>query len=128
MQHVLHNSRKEKKKKGKSFKGQGQRLARSSQNVICTNGREMLLLWKTKPKSPYCCHKNKPKSEWAINKMPEIIQAQSMVTASSTISQDDTTSITMQPVQMSINTNVVHATSPFQWMAVQLRGVAMSQV
>ena len=26
-------------------------------------------------KSPNCCYKNKPKSKWAINKMPEIVQA-----------------------------------------------------
>ena len=70
-------------------------------------------------KSPNCHHKkNKPKNEWAINKTREIIQAQSRVTAASTITPDDTASIAMQPVQTSTDTNVVQATSPlFSWMA-----------
>ena len=78
-------------------------------------------------KSPNCCHKNKPKSKWAINKAPEIIQAQSRVTAASTITPDDTASIAMQPVQTSTDTNVIQATSPFSWMAYQLTGVLMPQ-
>ena len=57
--------------------------------------------------SPNCHHKNKPKNKWAINKMPEIIQAQSRVTAASTITPDDTASIPTQPVQTSTNTNIV---------------------
>ena len=60
--------------------------------------------------------------------MQAIVQTQSIVTMGSTISQDDTASITTQPVQTSTDMNVIQATSPFQWMAVQLTGVVMSQV
>ena len=80
--------------------------------------RQMLLLWQARPQVTKVSLQEQAKSKWAINKMPEIIQAQSMVTASSTISQNDTASITMQPVQTSTDTNVIQATSPFQWMAV----------
>ena len=68
-------------------------------------------------KSLNCHYKNKPKSKWAIKKTPEIIQAQSRVTAASTITPDDTASIPMQPVQTSTDTNVIQATSQFSWMA-----------
>ena len=77
-------------------------------------------------KSPKCHYRNKPKSQWAINKMPELVQAQNLVAAAATMTPDDM--ITTQPVPTSTDTNINQATSPFSWMAVQTTGVAMSQV
>ena len=72
----------------------------------------MLLLWTN------CQCRNKPKSEWAINKTPEIVQAQTMMTVTSpttsTNTQDDTSILlAAQPATTSFNANVTQATAPF---------------
>jgi uncharacterized OB-fold protein len=48
---------------------------------------------KTGHTSPQCCHKDQPKHEWAINKTPEIVHAQTIVTES-TSRRDDASTIT----------------------------------
>ena len=101
---MLHNSRREKEKEKASKENNKDEQEALKLSFAQMEGR-CYCCGKPDHKSPKCCYKNKPKSEWAINKTPEIIQAWSMVTVSSTISQDDTVSITMQPVQTSTDTN-----------------------
>ena len=88
----------------------------------------MLLLWQAKPQVTKLLLQEKAKKQMGYQQDARDCSGKSMVTVGSTISHDDTASITMQPVQTSTDANIVQATTPFQWMAVQLTGVAMSQV
>jgi hypothetical protein len=74
-------------------------------------------------KSPTCRHKNKPKSEWAINKTPEIVNAQNVMSEVST--RDDRSIAPSQsetPAQQSQSSSL-----PFGWMANQIPGVLLAQ-
>jgi hypothetical protein len=50
-------------------------------------------------RSPFCRHKNKPKEEWTINKTPELIQAQNVMSEQSQAQNDNAEkSITTTPL------------------------------
>jgi hypothetical protein len=79
---------------------------------------------KTGHKSPQCHHKEKPKSEWAINKTPELMQVQNVMSEASTI---DDASTAAASLATAMSTDASHL--PFSWMATQrqITGVSAAQ-
>jgi hypothetical protein len=77
---------------------------------------------KTGHKLPQCHHKDKPKSEWAINKTPELIQAQNLMSEASTRDDASTTAASLATA-----TNTDATSLPFSWMGAQITGVLAAQ-
>ena len=77
-------------------------------------------------KSPKCRHKDKPKSEWAINKTPEIVQAQNVMSEAST--RDETSAAaSSQAANNSVASANADSSLPYTWMGAQITGVSAAQ-
>ena len=75
-------------------------------------------------KSPQCRHKDKPKSEWAINKTPQIVAAQNVMSAR----DDESTAAASQTASQNNQSNTdASNTMPFSWMGAQIAGVSVAQ-
>jgi hypothetical protein len=75
---------------------------------------------KTGHKSPQCRYKDRPKHEWAINKTPEIVHAQTIITESTSARDDTSTIASSSTTQLPNNSKK----PVFSWQGAMIAGVS----